>query len=232
MNKNHFVFGFFGNKREEVHKIYDTIKDKINDIKYIVEPYAGSAAVSYYISTLHPKKFTYILNDNDNMLIELYKIMKNKKKSDIFLKKINNILNDDTMNKAKYMDIVRQKNIYSWFISHKVFSIRPGLYPAKGYKYKEILFDAPIINFLRTENVIIKKGDATKIYIKYSQNKDAFIFMDPPYMQSCNDFYASKNLNIYEYVANNNFSEYKAKDRKSTRLNSSHMSESRMPSSA
>ena len=30
--------------------------------------------------------------------------------------------------------------------------------------------------------------------------------MDPPYLQSCNDFYTDeKNFNIYEHVSNNNF---------------------------
>ena len=71
--KNHFFMPYFGNKRQEVEKIYEEIKeDLLNDeIKTIIEPYCGSSSISYYISTLHPKRFKYILNDNNKKLIEL-----------------------------------------------------------------------------------------------------------------------------------------------------------------
>ena len=68
--KNHFLLPYSGNKRNEVENIYNTTKDiyKYEDIKTIVEPFCGSCAYSYYISTLYPKKYKYILNDNDKFL--------------------------------------------------------------------------------------------------------------------------------------------------------------------
>ena len=57
--KNHFVISYAGNKRNEVTRIYETLK--LENITTIVEPFCGTAAVSFYISTLHPQKFKYIL---------------------------------------------------------------------------------------------------------------------------------------------------------------------------
>ena len=135
----------------------------------------------------------------------LYDIMKDEKKTDDFLKKVNDILKDD-LSKEKYKTIIKDKNIIGWFIARKIYSIRPGLYDL-DYKYKkDIVFDAPIVNFLRTENVILTCKDSIKLYNEHTENKESFIFMDPPYLQSCNDFYTDeKNFNIYEHVSNNNF---------------------------
>ena len=77
-NKNHFCIGYKGNKREEIKEI---IKDiDFTNIKYIVEPFCGTSALSYHLSLLYPNKFKYILNDNNNNLIKLYNIMKDPKK--------------------------------------------------------------------------------------------------------------------------------------------------------
>jgi site-specific DNA-adenine methylase len=58
MNKNnHFVISYAGNKRKEVEKIYENIKDKLDDIDNIIEPFCGTSALSCYISQQHPKKF-------------------------------------------------------------------------------------------------------------------------------------------------------------------------------
>jgi len=46
--KNHFYMPYFGNKRTEVSIIYKHLD--LNNITTIIEPYAGSAAISYYIS--------------------------------------------------------------------------------------------------------------------------------------------------------------------------------------
>ena len=65
--KNHFIFGYTGNKREEVEIIYKLlIEHKLlnDDITTILEPYAGTCAISYYISLQHPLKYKYIPINN------------------------------------------------------------------------------------------------------------------------------------------------------------------------
>ena len=89
--KNHFIFSYFGNKRSEVDIIYNIIKDTLNDIDTIVEPFCGSSAMSFYISTQHPKKFKYILNDNNKILMDIYHLMKDPEKLKIVIENLNKI---------------------------------------------------------------------------------------------------------------------------------------------
>ena len=67
------------------------------------------------------------------------------------------------------------------------------------------------MNFLKNEKVEFYNIDAIDIYAKYSNNNKTFIFLDPPYLKLYNDFYANKNINIYEYLYNNDIKKNKAK---------------------
>lgn len=199
--RNHFIMSYFGNKRSECDKIYEQIKDLIENknITTIVEPYCGSSAFSYYLSTLYPNKFKYILNDNDKNLIDLYKIMKDKKKRKKFEVKINDLAKTIT-SKDIYNDIRNKNTLESYYLTRKIYSIRPGLFNL-NYKYKEILFNEyPIIEFLENEDVEIFNDDALQIINKYKDNQNALIFLDPPYLALCNDFYSNKDVNIYEHL--------------------------------
>ena len=197
MKKNHFFFGYAGNKRSEVDKIHDYLKDSILDVKTIVEPFCGTTAFSVYMSLLYPKRFKYILNDFDPNITILYNLARNKDKFDKFI----NILNKITMklNKEIYMKLVKEKQFIGWFISHLIYAIRAGLYNLE-YKNKIYNFDEyPIVKFLRNENIEIINGDGTELVMKYQDNKEYLLFIDPPYIASCNEFYSSKVSNIYEY---------------------------------
>ena len=78
--KNHFFFPYVGNKRNEVGNILSYIEScNFNNIETIVEPFYGTSALSYYISTKYPNKFNYVLNDLDENLITLYKLVSNDK---------------------------------------------------------------------------------------------------------------------------------------------------------
>ena len=207
--KNHFLFGYAGNKREEVEQIYTSIN--FDNIKTIIEPFCGSSAMSYYISTLHPKKYKYVLNDNNKLLIEMYNILKDEAKTKDFEK----IINDKAkkiINKETYKEEIKNAttNIYDWYISNKIYSIRSGLYNLK-YIYSYIAIDAPIVNFLRTEDVTITSVEGVQV-LKDNNNKNCLMFIDPPYLMSCNSYYAElKGENIYEYVCYNNIKKFKSK---------------------
>jgi len=86
---NHFFFSYAGNKRQEIKIIYDEIEPSLKDVKTIIEPYCGTSAMSYYISTKHPKEYKYILNDNNKMLIMLYKLVQEGTKEKEVEDKIN-----------------------------------------------------------------------------------------------------------------------------------------------
>ena len=80
--KNHFYISYPGNKREEVENIYNLID--LNDITTIVEPFCGTCAMSFYISTKHPKKYKYIINDNNEYLKEMFDIIRDDERTKEF----------------------------------------------------------------------------------------------------------------------------------------------------
>lgn len=211
MKKNHFCISYFGNKRQEVELIYNEIKDDIKDVKYIVEPFCGSSALSYYISLKHPKKYTYVLNDNNKHLIELYEIMKDENK----LNKLVEFMNSKkSISKEEYNKMNICDNVYNWTFKNKFYCIRPGLYPTKrgvGDDYFNNMLKCPMIEFMRNEKIILSNEPGLVKYDEFKTNKKALIFIDPPYLQSCNDFYLNKDVNIYEYLFDNDINKEKAK---------------------
>lgn len=196
MNNNHFIIPYAGNKRDEVHILYNRIKDKIENIEYIIEPFCGSCAMSYYISLQHPNKYKYILNDNNIFLVKLLKIMKDNNKYIKFVKKINKKLKLIN-NKFDYITHTQPNTFEGWFIGNKWYCIRPYLYPINR-KINNVKENYPIINFLRTENIVIKSVDGCNIYNKYKNNSKSLILLDPPYLESNNTFYKNPTLSIYK----------------------------------
>lgn len=203
-NKNHFFFGYPGNKRNEIKHIFDTINNY--DVEYIVEPFCGTSAFSYHMSLKHPGRYTYVLNDKNALLIELYNIVTDDKKRDEFEIKINGICS--TMDKPIYtkLDI---KTLEGFYIKNKIYNIRPGLFPLKyNYKYLKVN-EAPVYKFLKNEKILLTCMNGIDIYNDY-KNKNALIFIDPPYLAACNDMYNSADCNIYKYFFNNDICDNKA----------------------
>lgn len=214
MKQNHFFIPYYGNKRQEVENIYNSIKDYLDKIDIIVEPFCGTGALSYYISTLHPKRFKYILNDNNDKLIELYNISKDENKYNNLVNSLT-LLKELTTNKEEYQKIVKKadNDIISWIFVNKIYAIRPCLYPIKkfdNYKGFDKMNDCPMLDFVRNEDVIFKNDDAIKIYDEYKGNKKVLIFIDPPYLSSENSWYKSPTTNIYEKLFENDIKKEKA----------------------
>jgi site-specific DNA-adenine methylase len=204
--KNHFILSYAGNKRQEVEKIRENIN--LDNIDTIIEPFCGSSALSYYISTLEPLRYKYILNDNNDMLIKLYKIMKNEEDLIKFQLDVNTIAK--TLNKEKYLKLDTSL-LVNWFIHNKIHAIRASLFPL-NYIYKEIILtDKPIINFLRTENIEFLNLNAIEVINKYKMNKKSLIFIDPPYLSLCNDFYKCPSIEIYKWLFDNSINKMKCK---------------------
>lgn len=197
--KNHFVLSYSGNKRDEVERIYDRLD--LEGIDTIIEPFCGSSALSFYISTRHPQQFKYILNDTDVNLIKLYRILKDEYETNKLEEEVNRIASSPDFNKQTYLELLKTKTLVSWFIGHKIKQIRFGMFRL-NYKHKHIdIKNCPIVKFLRTENVEILNEDATRILAAHENNNNELVYLDPPYLSMCNEFYDDKrNLNIYEYI--------------------------------
>ena len=199
--KHHFIISYAGNKRQEVEHLHDYLVDKLDGIDTIIEPFCGTSAMSVSLSMKYPKRFKYIINDYDEKLIELYHIMNDEDK----LKRFTDEFNEKVkliVDKEAYNSIIKDGSLMGWFIARKIYQIRAGLYPIRDTAYKKKMYDfndLPIIKFLRTENVDIRRGDGTDIVKRYQDDVNCLLLVDPPYIMSCNLFYTSKETNTYEY---------------------------------
>lgn len=218
--KNHFIFGWFGNKRKECERLYDTIKDDLNDVKTIVEPFAGSFAISVYISMMNPdKKFKYIINDNNDKLIEMMEILRDNKKIKQFETTIINIMTPYPT-KEEYKEFIKQDNVYAWYIKQKFYNVRPGFYPDPSHPRSQChikriergeldIIKCPVVQFIQNNDIKFSVGDGVKLFKKYQNDKNTFVFLDPPYMLSENSYYDKcKNNNdnkenMFKYLYDN-----------------------------
>lgn len=218
--KNHFFIGYAGNKRQEVKKIYDYIDLQSKpEIKIIVEPYCGTASLSYYIWLNNKdKNYKYVLNDNNSFLTELLEIAKDDNKLLEIYEKLKVLFNsvfdlDISEQKKAYDKIKMDENIITWIFKNKIYNIRPGLFPSgKIMKIKtlETFIKAPIIEFLKNADITISNIDGLEVYKIYCDIPGTFIFLDPPYLSRENSFYKSPTAEIYEYLSNNNIMKNKA----------------------
>lgn len=203
--KNHFYMSYFGNKRREVERLYELID--FTDITTIIEPYCGTCAMSYYIST-KKEGLKYILNDNNEYLKDMYEIMLDDDKIKKFEDEYTNLFID--MDKEKYNELVKKKGALYWFLANKYYTLRYGLYPTPDRKVSKTinLKSCPIYNFFKNNDITFLTTDGLELYKKYNNCKNNLILLDPPYMESCNTTYKSPTINIYEYLYNNNISNF------------------------
>ena len=204
--KNHFFYSYFGNKREEVETIYKNIN--LDNIDTIIEPFCGSCAFSFFISTLHPNKYKYVINDNDKNLTELLKIAQDKIKFDEFAQELEEVLKD--INKDKYLSIIKSGSLLGYVLGNYCYNIRPRMFPLGKIKSIKGFISAPIIKFLRTEDITILNNDALDVVKNYMNIETSLIFLDPPYMISNNSHYSDAKLNIYEFLYENSIDNFKS----------------------
>lgn len=222
--KNHFFFPYAGNKRQEVENIYNNIN--LDGIDTIVEPFCGSCAVSYYIWTQNKdKNYKYILNDLDDKLIRFLKSFKDNTYKDIedsldeIREKILSYENDMVEAKKIYVNYIKNQDLKGYLLANRCYSIRAGLFPSKDFKrcFNNKKYDlslCPMYEFLTTANIELYNEDGNKIIKKYD-NENTFIFLDPPYIASCNNFYSTDNNdntnNIYEFLSSKSLKNFKSK---------------------
>lgn len=205
---NHFYFGWAGNKRSEI-KHFESYLDDIENwgIHTIVEPFCGSGAFSHWLSKKYPKKFKYILNDSDQNLISMLRDMKDDIKRKSLEDNINNCIGT-IKDKNDYIGLT---GVNRWFIHHKFYNIRAGLYPV-GKEFKKVCFDdVPFTSFLKDEDVSISSIDGTELIKNKCMEEGVLFFIDPPYIETYNEFYQNNDgLNVYEWFYNNNINNFNA----------------------
>lgn len=207
--RNHYFTSYMGNKRKEIKDILPFID--LDNITTILEPFAGSSAMSYYISTQYPNKFKYILNDNDKINYDLYNISRDTKRTEEFNQNINKLIDEfntytDDVNRKIFYNSINTKTLEGYIFRHKYYGYRPAMYPmiSRLNKIKSFkLQDFPIYDFYNNEDIIYENIEGLEFINKYNQEDDKLFLLDPPYLASCNDFYNNSDCNIYEWVFNN-----------------------------
>lgn len=191
-----FYFPYAGSKRNEIINIINIID--LNKYDNIIEPFGGSVAFSRYLYNNIDKNKKYIICDINTDVVffcnnfyknKLYVIEQCKNKVnecndkniyDDYLKNIKNINDNDFL-------------IYFLF-KKKNYNIREGLYPDKR-KTKFIKYDEKTKlcdEFFK--NIHYDLQDYKITMEKYKNDSKSFLFIDPPYLNSCNDFYQNQNI--------------------------------------
>jgi len=207
--KYHYYTHYVGNKRKEIKDILPLIN--LENITTIIEPFAGSSAMSYYISTQYPKRFKYILNDNDKINYDMFKVSREPILSDEFNDKINKIINkfntytDDITRKAFYVSIDKT-TLEGYIFTTKYCNYKKGLYPfitrikqIKPFKIQ----DFPIYHFYNNEDITYTNIDGLDIIQNNYDNSENNLFLiDPPYLKTSknNNFYNNLNMDIYDWI--------------------------------
>ena len=213
--KNHYYSPYVGNKRSEIKNIIPLID--LDNITTIIEPFAGSSAMSYYISTLYPYRFKYILNDNDKINYELFNISRNPEKTREFNDNINKIIDewnkytDDTNRKIFYESLnMNEIEVYIFKTKYTIFRI--GVYPSITQQLKRKRFinvkpyklqNYPIYDFYNNEDITYSNIDGVEFLNNHNHNKSKLFLLDPPYLASCNIYYNNFNMNIYKWIVDN-----------------------------
>ena len=206
--KNHFYISYCGNKRQEIERIYEHLN--FDGIDTVVEPFAGSCAMSYYIWTKRPD-LNFVINDIDPFLKQMFDLLHDDDKIKEFEEEFNQKCISFRGKKEVYDGIVRkEKTLMAWFIAHKIYCIRPTLFPTnRVYKETINLKETPVYKFFKTAKITYTQLDGVECYNNYKDKENCLILLDPPYMASCNDLYSS-STNVYEYLYNHNIKNEKA----------------------
>jgi hypothetical protein len=209
--KNHFYIAYPGNKREEVEKIYEYIN--FDGIDTIIEPFCGTCAISYFISTKR-QGLKYILNDSNKFLKEMYEILIDDDRIKDFENEYNEIIKDIT--KDKYKEIINSDTVMGWFLSMFVCQVRPRMFPLEQSRInrKINLIQVPVVQFFRKENIEFLTINAVELVKEYKNKSNCLMLLDPPYINTTNEFYSYekyKTDNIYEYLSKSKIETFESK---------------------
>jgi DNA adenine methylase len=188
--KDTLPLGCMGNKTRELKLLLPIIEQHITEDTIFVEPFCGSCVVSFNVHKKHGSKIH--INDIDEIRIQFYNNMKDEKGREEFYKLQDEVLKPE--GDKYYYEILgknkcKMKTDYNaYIISKTISSFRYGLYPTTKKPNKKIISDNWINYF---NNATITNEDYKIILDKYKDNKNAFLYLDPPYVDSYNGCYSN-----------------------------------------
>ena len=205
--KQQYFLCYSGNKKDEVEQIYETLD--FSGIDTVIEPFAGTSAMSYYIWKKHPT-MKFILNDNNPFFKGIFESIRSGAYVELHAE-IMAIYHRVKEDKEAYKLAVKDEGLPQMILRHKYYSIHPGLFPQENGREKKRLTpvmekwrfeDAPIFEFFRNADITFLCEDWQGVY-EANQNKQTLFLFDPPYLMSNNDYYLNRTFNVYEYFYHN-----------------------------
>lgn len=217
---SHFYLPYAGNKNREMVEIYPKLN--LENVEIVVEPYAGTCAMSYHIWLKNKNApLRYVLNDMDPFLFELYQVAKDPARQEEVEKQFNewvdafNVFETMDGRKLFYLSLKAKNTFESKLFIHKIYQIRAGLCPTleNTKKANYLCFKkAPVYEFFNTANITFTNNDGLSTYNEYRKEAKAIILLDPPYLLSELTYYQnSSGVKIYEYLGENKMEDEQAK---------------------
>lgn len=210
---NHFFFRYAGNKRQEAKNFIN--KCSLDCIENVYELFCGSSSISFNLWLIYGDKYNYYLNDNSKMIIDIYNTFKNEPLQEIE-KKIKDIKNSIN-NKEDWVSIFKNNNNNDVYLN--IFFLKYSKFGKLGFYDNDLRYlkkdfslnklQLQFLDFIKSPNVHISCDDWFNLFDKNKDNNKALFIFDPPYMDSCNDFYLEKNINIYEYFYKNKMENFR-----------------------
>lgn len=196
---SYFYFAYPGNKRSEIKHFINNID--INNYETIVEPFAGSAALSIYCYDILNFRGNIVLNDIDETYIKFLNYVKKNGSKGLY-DEINKYIEDNTFTKKEHSKALKN---YNNLTANELFKLKKftvlntmlmakDRYPKKGYirTKKNIKYD----DMLQEEKTFITNEDYKEIMEKYKDDEKAILFLDPPYANSYSECYKNNNNNM------------------------------------
>ena len=189
--KDRLPLGCMGNKSRELKLLLPIIEEHITKDTIFIEPFCGSCIVSFNVYKKHGIKIH--INDIDKLRIQFYNNMKDEKGREEFYKLQDECLKPDGGEIYFYEILGKNKSLMkteynAYIISKTIHSFRYGLYPTNKKVNKKIISEN-WINFFN--KAIITNEDYKIILDKYKDNENAFLYLDPPYVDSYNGGYSN-----------------------------------------
>ena len=194
MSKNDTIpLGCMGNKKNELKLLLPIIEPQITKDTIFVEPFCGSSIASFHVIKKINKDIEFHINDLDYLRILFYKNMTiEKERNELYILEKEIVKNGADF----YYNIVRGKDddYLKYIISKRIHNFRHGLYPTN----KKIILHEISDNWKEFFNkAIITNKDYLDIFDKYKDNENAFLYLDPPYMDSFNGGYTHYHTTNY-----------------------------------
>jgi len=190
--------GCMGNKKNELKLLLPIIKPQINDKTIFIEPFCGSSIVSFNVYKQINKNIEFHVNDIDEIRIQFYINMRDEEKRKELYKLEESIVK---IGSEEYNKVIKKNNpkammteYIPYIIARRINAFRYGLYPTT----RKIILKEISENWINFFNVAkITNNDFREVMNEYKENEDAFLYLDPPYMDSYNGGYSSHQTKNY-----------------------------------